>query len=180
MGDNLVCTKIYWKPFIYFPKVHICVLLIIWLLFLQKVKSRKVGIGWKKNGLYYSKKNLPCLCCVCTTWEFSVSQYNNSLLAWPIYFQRENSSFYTVHLPRYAMHNALKSLFMNCALTKFLPNVQNVTFWRVTRYGFAKNCAKTTNNSRLGDFCEKTHLVHNSKIHNLHLIAGLFLAKPIW
>ena len=57
---------------------------------------------------------------------------------------------------------------------------QNVTFWRVTRYGFAKNCAKTTNNSRLGDFCEKTHLVHNSKIHNLHLIAGLFLAKPIW
>ena len=128
---------------------------------------------------YIIAKNLPCLCCVCT-WEFSVSQYNNSLLAWPIYFQRENSSFYTVHLPRYAMHNALKSLFMNCALTKFLPNVQNVTFWRVTRYGFAKNCAKTTNNSRLGDFCEKTHLVHNSKIHNLHLIAGLFLVKPIW
>ena len=72
---------------------------------------------------YIIAKNLPCLCCVCT-WEFSVSQYNNSLLAWPIYFQRENSSFYTVHLPRYAMHNALKSFFIKCASTKFLESYQ--------------------------------------------------------
>ena len=66
------------------------------------------------------------------------------------------------HLGRVAY---LRVISMNLSLhpDMFLPNLQNVLFWRATRCGFAKNCSKMpktiVKQSRLGHFCEKPHLV---------------------